>query len=116
VASEKTNGHDPTAARMVELLEGIQGELQGLRGEVRATNQRLDTFKDEVVAALIEIHHDIADTNVRISDTNERFDRLTGEVHQTNERLDRLNGEVRETNDHGARIVALEKAVFKRTG
>jgi hypothetical protein len=104
---KKTNGHDPTAERIVAVLERIEGEIQGLRGEVRATSERLDVFKFETTRALTDINHQIADMGEDVAC-------LRADVHD-------LRGEMKERREESkgtfaARLQRLEDVVFKRTG
>jgi hypothetical protein len=69
---KKTDATDP-AAQMVELLKGIQAELQGLRGDVRATNARLEDLKTR-------FDRTDARMDVGFAQTNARFDRMDAKL------------------------------------
>ena len=100
---KKTNGHDPLTLRMVEVLERIEAEIKGLREETRGelTDLRgeLHAFREETRAELREIHHAIADTNVRVTLTNDRLEEV---------RADHRRGAVE------TRLARLEEAVFRK--
>jgi hypothetical protein len=92
MAVKKTNGHDPMTKQMVDVLERIEKQIQGLRQELHAG---LEEVRDEVhllrvetqmavreVQAVREVHHVVADLG----------------------------------SGHEARIAKLEEAVFRRAG
>jgi hypothetical protein len=91
----KDNGHDPLTVQMVDLLREI-------RDGIKATNASLEAFRDEtrgeltdIRGELREIHHEIAETNVRVTDLR-------------NDMREQLGGPVE------ARLRRLEDAVFKK--
>jgi len=67
----------------------------------------------DIGGELRKIHHEIADTNVRVTLTNERLADLRTEAHTI--RADVRTGLATQC-DHAARIQRLEEGVFKRTG
>jgi predicted nucleic acid-binding Zn-ribbon protein len=114
----KSNGHDPATTQMIAVLERIELEIRGMRKDftgsintltgrvdtltgridalverVEETNAELAAFKQEVSTRLTDLHHTVADTNVRVTD---------------------LSNEVRV--EVGGRLNRLEDAVFKPTG
>jgi predicted nuclease with TOPRIM domain len=125
MAGEKSNGHDPGTVAIIEALGRIETELtafkeetragfQEVRGELSELRGELGAFKKDMTRALTEIHHEIADTNVRLED-------LRGEVRVTNERLEDLRGEVHDLRGElkgplEARVAKLEAVVFRPTG
>jgi len=100
MSEEKTNGHNPQTAEMIDILQGIRAELSAFRAETRDELTDIRGKLAQVEGKLTEIHHDIAETNERISLTNTRLEELRADVKGAVE----------------TRLLRLEGAVFKANG
>ena len=69
----------------MEILRQIRADLKdgldGLRNEVRSTNERLDVFRQDVNARLDQV-------NLRVDNVTEMQNVLVQEHRKTNQRLD----------------------------
>jgi chromosome segregation ATPase len=100
MSDEKTNGHNPQTALMIEILQGIKAELSAFREETRGELTDIRGEMVQIRGDLREIHHEIAETNARISLTNTRLEELRADVKGAVE----------------TRLLRLEGAVFKANG
>ena len=90
---KKKNGHDPGTSRMIEVLERIEKELTGLRGDVTRLRGEVRGVREELEGFRIETRDELLD--------------LHAEQHQ-------LRMELRTSID--LRLTKLEAAVFPSTG
>jgi len=55
VAGKKTNGHDSSTDRMIEVLERIEKRLERIETEARATREELHGFREETREELTDL-------------------------------------------------------------
>lgn len=100
MAGEKGNGHDPSTARMVEVLERIEREMIGMGEELRGTNARVDGTNARLDALHEELHAFRTETRDELLDLHAGQHQLRMELKTSIE----------------ARLGRLEAAVFPPTG